>query len=114
MHVSNIVCDTVRTAFIRFETAYHQPRGGHYPTAFENFLVEDVRGHASGQCGFYAVGLEDKPLGRIVLRNVNLERAPEPYILRYAPEVVFRNVTIAGKKMPAKPLSTEASKLRTY
>lgn len=114
VHVSNIVCDTVRTAFIRFETAYHQPRGGHYPTAFDNFLVENVSGLASGQCGFYAVGLEDKPLGRIVLRNVNLERAPEPYILCFAPEVIFRGVTIAGEKMQRRPESTEISKLRTY
>lgn len=114
VHVSNIVCDTVRTAFIRFETAYHQPRGGHYPTAFENFLVENVSGHASGQCGFYAVGLEDKPLGRIVLRNVNLERAPEPYILRFAPQVIFRGVTIAGEKMPARPKATASTRLRTF
>ena len=77
-------------------------------------MVENVSGRASGQCGFYAVGIEDKPLGRIVLKNVNLERASEPYVLRYAGDVTFRNVRIAGKEMDRKPLETEPSKLRTF
>ena len=114
VRVSNIVCDTVRTAFVRFETAYHGARGGHHPTTFDNFLVENVRGRASGQCGFYAVGVEDKPLGRIVLKNVCLERTPEPYVLRYAGDVEFRNVTIAGRKMTRRPSETAQSKLRTF
>ena len=114
VRVRNVRCDTVRTAFIRFETAYHGARGGHHPTVFDNFVVEDISGGASGQCGFYAVGIEDKPLGRIVLKNVNLERASEPYILRYAGDVTFRNVKINGRKMARRPSDTGTSKLRTF
>lgn len=114
VHVKDIVCDTVRTAFIRFETAYHGARGGHHPTTFDNFIVENIHGRASGQCGFYAVGIEDKTLGRILLKDVDLERAPEPYVLRYADDVEFRNVRISGRKMDRRPSETESSKLRTF
>lgn len=114
VRVKDVVCDTVRTAFIRFDNAYHQARGGHYPTFFDDFIVEDVRGGVSGECGFYAVGLEDKPLGRILLKNVELDSAPVPYVLRLAPDVRFKNVRINGTLMDEQPSETETSQLKTF
>ncbi|MBQ7610388.1 MAG: glycoside hydrolase family 28 protein [Bacteroidales bacterium] len=114
VRVRDVVCDTVRTAFIRFDNAYHQARGGHYPTLFDDFIVEDVYGGVSGECGFYAVGLEDKPLGRILLKNIELGSAPIPYVLRLAPDVRFKNIRINGMLMDEHPSDTEISQLKTF
>lgn len=114
VHVRNVVCDTVRTAFIRFETNYHGARGGFHPTLFQNFLIEDVVGNYSKECGFYAVGIEGYDLKDIYLRNVKMNNAPKPYILKHVDNVVFEEVEINGEAMPLNPGETETAKLRTF
>ena len=44
VRVSDIIVDSVRTAFIRFENNYHGGRGGFHPTLFEDFVISDVKG----------------------------------------------------------------------
>lgn len=111
--VNNVVCDTVRSAFIRFETAYHGARGGYHPTSFENFSISNIRGGVSDECGIYAVGIEDKHLDGIELRNVDLEQVQVPYMIKYADNVRFKNVTVCGKTLPSAPEETEAGRLKT-
>lgn len=114
VHVSDVVCDTVRTAFIRFETNYQGARGGFHPTTFENFRIEHVRGLQSSECGFYAVGVAGHPMRRIVLDHVDLGSAPIPYVLKEVEEVSFRDVRINGERMPEHPAPTEESRLKSY
>jgi hypothetical protein len=112
--IRNVTCDSVRTALIRFETNYHGGRGGFYPTLFQHFLIENVKGNRSGECGFYAVGLAKFPLKDIKLRNVTLTTCKTPYILKNVERVSFENVTLGGFKMPENPEETEESKLDSY
>ncbi len=111
--IRNVACDSVRTALIRFETNYHGARGGFYPTLFQNFLIENVAGDRSGDCGFSAVGLKICPMKDITLKNVTLRKCKTPYVLRNA-EVMFENVTLGGIKMPEIPKETEETKLDSY
>ncbi len=112
--IRNVTCDSVRTALIRFETNYHGSRGGFYPTLFQNFLIENVRGDRSGECGFYAVGIEKYPLKDIKLKNVTLRQCKTPYIMRNVEHITFENVTLGGVKMPAVPAETGDTKLKSY
>ena len=116
VHVKNVVCDTVRTAFIRFETNYHGARGGFHPTLFQNFLIEDVVGHYSKECGFYAVGIKDYGLKDIYLRNVVMENVPTPFICRHLDNLKFENVLINGEPVSADNVEAETKsiKLRTF
>ena len=114
VHVRNVTCDTVRTAFIRFDSDYHGARGGFYPTVFENFLIEDVTGTVSSECGFYAVGIENYEMRNIRLKNVVLESAPVPYVLKHVRNVRFDNVTINGVRMPEHPSETSAVRLKSF
>lgn len=114
VHVSDVVCDTVRTAFIRFETNYHGARGGFHPTAFENFRIERVRGTSSSECGFYAVGTPGHNLRQITLEDVELRSAPTPYVLKHTENVSFHKVRINGTLMPEQPAQTESSTLKSY
>ncbi|MDR3652542.1 MAG: glycoside hydrolase family 28 protein [Paludibacter sp.] len=112
--VRNVECDSVRTALIRFETNYHGSRGGFYPTLFQNFLIENVKGDSSGDCGFYAVGLANHPLKDIQLKNVSLRSCKIPYIMKNVENVTFEDVTLGGTKMPVNPAETSEIKLDSY
>lgn len=114
--VNNVRCDYVKTAFIRFETNYHGARGGYHPTCFENFLIRNVSGNKSSECGFYAVGIEGCPMRNIRLRRVNLHDVPVPYQLKNVEQVVFDRVTINGSRIDRTPaLSDDADvQLKTY
>lgn len=110
--VDNVVCDFVKTAFIRFETDYHGARGGFHPTVFENFLIRNVTGNKSAECGFYAVGIEGYPMRNIRLENVELKEAPVPYMLKNVENVTFENVSINGRRMDRTPAATNDSVLK--
>lgn len=112
--VRNIEIDSVRTALIRFETNYPGSRGGFHPTLFQNFLIENVKGNRSGDCGFYAVGLKGYPMKDITLKNVTLRQCKTPYILWNVGNVTFKNVSLGGIKMSENPKDTNDVKLKSY
>jgi polygalacturonase len=112
--IRNITIDSVRTALIRFETNYPGGRGGHTPAHFQNFLIENVKGDRSGECGFYAVGIDKYPLKDITLKNITLRQCKTPYIMRNVERVIFDNVTLGGVKMPLNPTETPETKLNSY
>jgi len=111
--VDNIVIDTVRTAFIRFENNYHGGRGGYHPTKFSDFTIQNIKGGKSNECGFYAIGVEGVPITNVTLKNVELLDCKTPYTLVNAENILFKNVQINGQLLPQEPLHTEASQLRT-
>lgn len=112
--VRNVECDSVRTALVRFETNYQGSRGGFYPTLFQNFLIENVKGDRSGECGFYAVGIEKYPLKDIVLKNTWLRSCKTPYIMRNVENVTFENVELGGIKLPNNPSEIKEAALHSY
>jgi len=112
--VRNVSCDSVRTALIRFEPNYPGGRGGHTPALFSNFLIENVKGDRSGECGFYAVGIKNHSLKDITLRNIYLRQCKTPYIMQNVENVLFENVILGGIKMPANPKETGDIKLKSY
>lgn len=98
--VRNVVCYSVRTALISFETNYKGGRGGSYPTLFQHFLIENVQGDRSDKDGFYAVGLDNYPLKDILLKNIFLRECKTPCVLQHVEHVMFENVTLGGAEVP--------------
>jgi len=88
--------------------------GGFHPTLFQNFLIENVKGDHSGECGFYAVGIENYPLKDIRLKNIQLRSCKTPYIMRNVENVTFENVSLGGITLPKNPVETKESKLNSY
>jgi len=109
VHVNNVTCDSVHSAFIRFETNYHGARGGYHPTRFNNFLIENVTCVRSNEVGIYAVGIENHPLKNITLKNVDVKSAPRTYTLQYVEGITFDNVHVSGTLLPVKPPLTEVN-----
>ncbi|MDD4993806.1 MAG: glycoside hydrolase family 28 protein [Paludibacter sp.] len=112
--IRNIEIDSVRSALVRFETNYHGSRGGFHPTLFQNFLIENVTGDRSGECGFYAVGIDKYPLKDITLKNIKLRSCKTPYIMRNTEHVTFENVELGGITLPKYPEETKEAALHSY
>jgi hypothetical protein len=70
--------------FIRFENNYHGSRGGHCPTKFDGFTIENVSCKHSGEVGIYAVGVEGNPLKNITLKNVTVLNTPGDEVFAFA------------------------------
>lgn len=112
--VKNVECDSVRSALIRFETNYHGSRGGFFPTMYQNFLLEDIKGDRSSECGFYAVGIPGYPLKDITLKNIYLRICKTPYIMKNVENVNCKNVSLGGNVLSEKPTETKDEKLKSY
>ena len=112
IHVYNIVCDSARSAFIRFENNYHGSRGGHYPTLFSNFVIDNVTCKHSGEVGIYAVGVQGNPLKYISLNKVTVQNTPRAEIIDNAVNLTYKAVTINGISL-TKPTNTGVIILHT-
>ena len=112
IHVHDIKCDTAISAFIRFENNYHGSRGGHYPTLFNNFLIENVTCGQSGEVGIYAVGVQGNPLKNITLKKVTVHKTPVNEIIDNAENLTYNEVSINGINLK-KPTNTGVIKLHT-
>ncbi len=112
IHVSNIQCDSARSAFIRFENNYHGSRGGHYPTNFSNFNIQKANCNYSGETGIYAVGVKGNPLKNIALDKVVIVKTPTDQIIDNAENLTYKSVMINGSAI-AKPIITGTVKLHT-
>jgi len=112
IHVNNVQCDTARSAFIRFENNYHGSRGGHYPTLFNNFHIDNVTCNQSGEVGIYAVGVEGNPLKNIALSRVTVLHTPKTEVIFNAENLTYKEVKINGNTL-LKPTNTGVITLHT-
>jgi len=112
IHVHNVQCDTARSAFIRFENNYYGSRGGHYPTLFNNFVIENVTCNVCGEAGIYAVGVDGNPLKNISLKNATILKVPRAEVIYNAENLTYDDVLVNGIKL-AKPKNTEVITLHT-
>jgi polygalacturonase len=97
-----------RAAVIRFETNYHSYRGGHAPTAYRDFLIEDVTCADATNYAVFAEGTSESPIEHIVLRNVTVTKAREPLFLRNATTLRLENVRVNNQALPEDPPPTPA------
>ena len=111
IHVHDVHCDSARSAVIRFENNYHGSRGGHYPTLFSNYTLENITCDYSGEVGVYAVGVKGHPLNNITLKNVVVLKTPKSQIIDIVNGLVYEKVVING--ITIKPVVTGTEMLHT-
>ena len=97
-----------RVAAIRFETNYPGYRGGHAPTAYRDFVIEDVTCAAATNYAVFAEGTADSPIEHVLLRHVSIGRAREPLYLRHTSNFRFEQVRIDSRPIPENPTETPA------
>lgn len=97
-----------RAGVVRFETNYHSYRGGKAPTAYRDFVIEDVTCENATNYAVFAEGTGESPIKNVVLRNVTVTKAREPLFLRNAPTLRLENVNVNGALLPPNPPETPA------
>ncbi|MDB5136881.1 MAG: pgl 5 [Mucilaginibacter sp.] len=112
IYVNNVQCDSARSAFIRFENNYHGSRGGHYPTMFNNFIIQNATCKHSGEVGIYAVGVQGNPLKNIILKNVIVLGTAGDEVVDNAENLKYNGVLINGHAL-TKPINTGVVALHT-
>jgi polygalacturonase len=95
-----------RAGVVRFETNYHSYRGGRAPTAYRDFVIEDVTCADAVNYAVFAEGTAESPIEQVILRNVSVERAREPLFLRNTTSLRLVNVRVNGLLLPADPPET--------
>lgn len=101
-----------RAGVVRFETNYHSYRGGHSPTAYRDFVIEDVTCADATNYAVFAEGTGESPIEDVLLRNVTVARARAPLFLRHAATLRLENVRVNGALLPATPPETPADAVR--
>lgn len=95
--IRNIEADSLAEALFIFRMDYHGYRGNNYPTKFRDFYVQKVRaGHIRNQT-FKIVGVEDAPIERIFLEDIEVGDAGRVGVSAYSEDLVLRRVRVNGE-----------------
>ncbi len=96
MYVRNIVVGEVSDAVLRINLEYSSETGEHFPLV-RNILLENV---ISTKCRrpLYLVGLQERPIENVVLRNCKFDGGKEPSIIEHVNELQLTNYSQSEKK----------------
>jgi len=108
VRVRRVTIDLSRAAVVRFETNYHSYRGGNAPTAYRDFVIEDVTCANATNYAVFAEGTTRSPIEDVLLRNVAVAKARESLFLRNAASLRLENVRVNDRELPAHPPETPA------
>ena len=87
---------------------YHSYRGGKAPTAYRDFVIEDVTCEDATNYAVFAEGTRESPIEHVLLRNVTVKQAREPLFLQNAPTLRLENVRVNAIELPGHPPETPA------
>jgi polygalacturonase len=95
VRIRNIQADTA-DRLIRFNTNYHSHRGGHYPSLYRDFLIENVTAD-NVEIAIEARGIEELPIQDVLIRDLRVDRAEQPVIIQHVENFVLENAYINGE-----------------
>lgn len=96
VHVRNITVEHASHNLIRFQTDYHEFRGGEHPPTFRNFRIENVT-CKEAETGIRVEGHIDSPITDVVIRNVTVEKTTTPVEIHAHDQIELVDVMINGK-----------------
>jgi polygalacturonase len=101
-----IAAEEVREGFVRFETGYHGYRGGNFPPAFRDFVIEDITCERARAYAFYVEGVPAAPIRDVTVRRATIKQAARPFWLKHAEGLRLEEVKVNGADLPASPPPT--------
>ena len=90
MYVRNVEVGQVSDAVVRINLEY-SGETGEFPPTVENVWIDNVTSQKS-KYPLYFVGLPDKPIKGVHLRNCTLSGAAEPSVIEHVEQIDLRNV----------------------
>ncbi len=107
VQVSNITVQHALGAVLRFETNYFGFRGGKHASQYENFRISNVDVRKSDHYAFFISGYPEKPVRDVVVENMTVEQAAQPYYMHCTESVTLRNCKVNGTLVPEHPENTD-------
>ncbi|NMM47565.1 glycoside hydrolase family 28 protein [Marinigracilibium pacificum] len=99
VYIRNISIDACEDAMFIFRMDYHGYRGNNFPTQFNDFYISDITCDLVEKTPFKIVGVEEKPIEKVFLADINIEKAGEENAIEFATDILFNNVKIEGKEI---------------
>ncbi len=96
--IRRIQADSLEKALFIFRMDYHGYRGNQYPTQFNDFYVNDLQCNYVGGNALQIVGVEEQPIERIWLKDIQVEEAGQPARIEQARDIVYENIQINEQK----------------
>ena len=96
----NIEIDTLKEAMFIFRMDYHGYRGNNFPTRFNDFYASHITCNAVEEYAFKIIGVEEQPIERIYLHDINIKKAGLDNIIHHAETLLFDQISINGKLWP--------------
>ncbi|MEL6558680.1 MAG: glycoside hydrolase family 28 protein [Bacteroidota bacterium] len=103
IYIRNIEVESCRDAMFIFRMDYHGYRGNNFPTKFNDFYVSNITCNRVEKTPFKIVGVEDEPITRILMKDVNINSAGEESIIQNAEDLIFKDVTIGQQEYRYDP-----------
>ena len=107
VQVSDITVQHALGAVLRFETNYFGFRGGKHASQYENFSIRNIDVRKSDHYAFFISGYPEKPVRNVVVENMSVEQAPQPYYMHCTESVTLRNCRVNGTLVPEHPENTD-------
>ena len=94
--IRNTTILSCRQSLLVFTSNYHGYRGGNFPVDFRDIYISGVTCNEVGRTAFEIAGVESKPIQRIYLNNIRVEKAKSKLDIKYSDDILFQQVTIDG------------------
>lgn len=101
--VDNITVQHALGAVLRFETNYFGFRGGKHASQYENFHINNIDVKKSDHYAFFISGYPEKPVRNVVVNNMTVAEAPQPYYMHCTESVTLDNCRVNGNLVPQHP-----------
>lgn len=99
LYVKNIQVGEIKEAVLRINTHYgiYKAEEGNFYPEFDDIYLEDITVKNGGKYGLLIEGREERPVGPIHLKNIQIEKTTQAPKIEFAPNISFENVSISGK-----------------
>lgn len=94
VYIRNTTIESCDEAMFIFRMDYHGYRGNHYPTKFNDFFVSGITCGSVEEKPFKIVGVEDEPITRILLDDIEIKKAGGESQIEHASEIIFNQVSV--------------------
>lgn len=99
VYLRNTEIESCRDAMFIFRMDYHGYRGNNFPTRFNDFYVSGIQCKEVNKKPFKIVGVEGEPISRILMDNINVEKAGEESHIEYTENIILNNVFVNGEEI---------------
>jgi len=96
IRIRNVTADSLKTALVKVEPDYKSEKSQHYPTRFNDYVIENISANYVRDYGVDIRGFKDLPVSDITIRKLTVKKATQLVRLENAERIHVIESTING------------------